>query len=60
MYGRPVRGHAAVIEPGNSGVLQAGENLALDMKPRQLGYRLLPEEFDGYPLMEVAFGPLAS
>jgi hypothetical protein len=39
-------------------MFQARENLALDVKSRQLSYRLLPQQLDRDPLLEVAFSPL--
>src|SRR5258708_1496609 len=49
--------HAPIIKPSYTRMFQARENLPLDVKSRQLSYRLLPQQLDRDPLLEVAFSP---
>ena len=51
-------GDASVEEAGDARVLQASEDLTLDLEPLEQGDRVLPEELDGGALLELTVGAL--
>ncbi len=59
VIGAAVPGHPAVIEPGDAGVLQPGQQLPLHQEATaNLRQRLLAgQEFQGDPFLEVPVGP---
>jgi hypothetical protein len=51
--GPAVGRNSAVIEPRDAGMIQAGQDLTLGLKPLQLGRGFALQQFDGNPLVEI-------